>query len=93
MQKESNLVKEINSLDMMINALAIELAEQLSLKTPTAESRKLVGEITDALEELRLSRGVRKMLLCAVAGNSTAVEKKINNRTSRKSSVRLSPAA
>lgn len=93
MQKESNLVKEINSLDMMINALAIELAEQLNTETPTAVSRKLVGEITYALEELRLRRGVRKMLLCAVAGDSTAVDKKINNRTSRKSSVRLSPAA
>ena len=93
MKKEANLIKEINSLDMMINALAIELAEQLSSKTQTAESRKFVGEITEALEGLRLRRGVRKLLLSAFAGSSMAVEKKINNRTSRRSSVRLSPAA
>ena len=93
MKKESNLIKEIISLDMMINALAIDLAEQLGSNAQTAQSHKLVREITDALEELRLRRGVRKMLLSAYAGSSTAVEKKINNRTSRKSSVRLLPAA
>ncbi|HEX5736540.1 MAG TPA: hypothetical protein VF131_27155 [Blastocatellia bacterium] len=92
MKKEANLIKEINSLDMMINALAIELAEQLSAKTRTAESQKLVGEITDSLEELRLRRGVRKMLLSAFAGSSTAVEKKIN-RAIRRPTVRLLPAA
>ncbi|HET8675005.1 MAG TPA: hypothetical protein VFO63_04390 [Blastocatellia bacterium] len=92
MKKEANLIKEITSLDMMINALAIELAEQLSLRTQTAESQKLVTEITSALEELRLRRGVRKMLLSAFAGSSTAVEKKII-RTIRRPSVRLSPAA
>ena len=91
MKKEANLIKEITSLDMMINALAIELAEQSSMRTQTVESRKLVTEITDALEELRLRRGVRKMLLSAFAGSSTAVEKKIS--TIRRPSVRLSPAA
>ena len=97
MQKESNLAKEINSLDMMINALAVELATQLGARAQTAEARKLVSEITEALEELRLARGVRKLLLSASAGNSAAVENNAvennNNRISRKSSVRLSPAA
>ncbi|HJQ69723.1 MAG TPA: hypothetical protein VKA70_12160 [Blastocatellia bacterium] len=93
MNRESNLIKEIASLDMMINALAVELAEQLGSKSRTAESRKLIGEITDALEELRLRRGVRKMLLSASVGSSTAVEKKLGIRAGRRSSVRLSPAA
>lgn len=93
MKKEANLIKEITTLDMMINAVAVELAEQLGSKSQTAESRKLVSEITDTLEELRLRRGVRKMLLSALAGSSTAMEKRIGNRTSRRSSVRLSPAA
>jgi hypothetical protein len=77
----------------MISALAGELAEQLGSKSQTVESHKLVGEITVALEELRLRRGVRKMLLSAYAGSSKAAEKKINNRALRRPSVRLSPAA
>ena len=68
MKKEADLIKEITSLDMMINALAIELAEQSGSKTKTAESRKLVRQMTDALEELRLRRGVRKMLLERIRG-------------------------
>lgn len=92
MQKKSNLTKEIDSLDMMINALAVELAGQMDSKAQTEESRKLVTEIEQAIDELRLARGVRKMLLSAFAG-SDAVEKRVNNRVSRKSSVRLSPAA
>ncbi len=92
MQKKSNLTKEIDILDMMINALALELAEQLDSKAQTEESRKLLGEIETAIDEMRFARGVRKMLLSAVAG-SDAVENRINNRVSRRSSVRLSPAA
>ena len=93
MKKEATLIKEIASLDMMINAVAVELAEQLNSKSQTAESRKFVREITESLEELRLQRGVRKMLLSAFAGSPTAIEKKINDRASRRSSVTLSPAA
>lgn len=93
MHKRTDLIKEIDSLDMVINALTIELAEQLDTKAQSDQLRKLVGEITEALDELRLARGVRKLLLSAYAGSSTAVEKKINNRISRRSSVKLSPAA
>lgn len=93
MQKRTDLIKEIDSLDMVINALTVELAEQLATKAQSDQLRKLVGEITEALDELRLARGVRKLLLSAYAGSSTAVEKKINNRISRRSSVKLSPAA
>ena len=92
MQRKSNLTKEIDTLDMMINALAVELAEQLDSKAQTDESRKLIGEIETAIDEMRFERGVRKMLLNTFAG-SDEVEKRINNRVSRKSSVRLSPAA
>jgi hypothetical protein len=93
MHKRTDLIKEIDSLDMVINALTVELAEQLDTKAQSDQLRKLVGEITEALDELRLARGVRKLLLSAYAGSSTAVEKKINNRISRRSSVKLSPAA
>jgi hypothetical protein len=93
MQKRTDLIKEIDSLDMVINALTVELAEQLDTKAQSDQLRKLVGEITEALDELRLARGVRKLLLSAYAGSSTTVEKKINNRISRRSSVKLSPAA
>lgn len=93
MHKKTDLIKEIDSLDMVINALTVELAEQLDTKAQSDQLRKLVGEITEALDELRLARGVRKLLLSAYAGSSTAVEKKINNRVSRRSSVKLSPAA
>ena len=93
MHKQTDLIKEIESLDMVINALTLELAEQLDTKAQSDQLRKLVGEITEALDELRLARGVRKMLLSAYAGSSTAVEKRINNRSSRRSSVRLTPAA
>jgi hypothetical protein len=92
MQKKSDLTREIDSLDMMINALAVELAEQIDCKAQTEGSRKLITEIEQAIDELRLARGVRRMLLSAFAGTDT-VEKRINNRVSRKSSVRLSPAA
>lgn len=93
MHKRTDLIREIDSLDMVINALTVELAEQLDTKAQSDQLRKLVGEITEALDELRLARGVRKLLLSAYAGSSTAVEKKINNRISRRSSVKLSPAA
>lgn len=92
MQKKSKLAKEIDSLDMMINALAVELAEQIDSKAQAVESRKLITEMEQAIDDLRLERGVRKMLLSAFAG-SDAVDTGINNRVSRKSSVRLSPAA
>lgn len=93
MHKRTDLIREIDSLDMVINALTVELAEQLDTKAQSDQLRKLVGEIMEALDELRLARGVRKLLLSAYAGSSTAVEKKINNRISRRSSVKLSPAA
>ena len=92
MQRKSDLTKEIDTLDMMINALAVELAEQGDCNLQTDESRKLIAEIETAIDEMRFARGVRKMLLSALAG-SDAVEKRIQNRVSRKSSVRLSPAA
>ena len=92
MQRKSNLAKEIDTLDMMINALTVELAEQLDCDAQTGESRKLIGEIETAIDEMRFERGVRRMLLSTFAGSDEA-EKRINNRVSRKSSVRLSPAA
>jgi hypothetical protein len=92
MQRKSDLTKEIDTLDMMINALGVELAEQLDCNLQTDETRKLIAEIETAIDEMRFARGVRKMLLIALAG-SDVVEKRNNNRVSRKSSVRLSPAA
>lgn len=92
MQRKSNLTKEIDTLDMMINALAVELAEQLDCKAQTDESRNLIAQIETAMDEMRFARGVRKMLLSAAAG-SEAVEKRMNNRVSRRSSFSLLPAA
>jgi len=56
-----NLTKEIGELDMLINAVSSEIAEHIS---SNGYDRVLI-EMQEALDELRLARGVRLMMLSA----------------------------
>lgn len=56
-----NLTKEIGELDMLINAVSGEIAEHLS----SNGHDKVLSEMQEALDGLRLARGVRLMMLNA----------------------------
>ena len=56
-----NLTKEIGELDMLINAVSCEIAGHIS----SNGQDKVFIEMQEALDELRLARGVRLMLLNA----------------------------
>ena len=56
-----NLTKEIGELDMLINAVSSEIAEHL---LSNGHDEVLI-EMQEALDELRLARGIRLMLLNA----------------------------
>lgn len=57
----ANLTKEVGELDMLINAISSEIAEHMS----SNGQDKVLTEMQEALDELRLARGVRLMLLNA----------------------------
>jgi hypothetical protein len=61
MMNMQNLTKEIGELDMLINAVSSEIAEHIS---SNGYDRVLI-EMQEALDELRLARGVRLMMLSA----------------------------
>ncbi|MGA9773650.1 MAG: hypothetical protein WBV94_31760 [Blastocatellia bacterium] len=56
-----NLTKEVGQLDLLINAVSSEIAEHVS----SNGYDKVFSEMQEALDELRLSRGVRLMLFNA----------------------------
>jgi len=56
-----NLTKEVGELDMLINAVSSEIAEHVS----SNGHDEVLTEMQEALDELRLARGVRLMLLNA----------------------------
>ena len=61
MMNMQNLTKEIGELDMLISAISSEIAEHIS----SNGQDKVLIEMQEALDELRLARGVRLMLLNA----------------------------
>ena len=59
------LTKEVGDLDMLISAVSNEIVEQQSSNDRSQSARELLKEMQEALDELRLARGVRLMLLNA----------------------------
>ena len=72
MVKMGNLTKEVGELDMIINAISSEIAEHVS----SNGQDKVLTEMQEALDELRLARGVRLMLL-------NAFDRRVNSYATR----------
>jgi hypothetical protein len=68
------LTKEVSELDMLINAVSSDIAQQLALKNRSDATEELLEEMHEALVELRLARGVRVMLLNAFGTRSSRRE-------------------
>lgn len=67
-----NLTKEVGELDMLINAISNEIAEHVLLNGQD----NVFTEMQEALDELRLARGVRLMLL-------NAFDRRVNSYATR----------
>ena len=59
------LTKEVGDLEMLIGAVAREIADHYSSNDGTQAADDLLKEMQEALSELRLARGVRLMMLNA----------------------------
>ena len=83
MIKMENLTKEVGELDMLITAISNEIAEHVSLNGQD----KVFTEMQEALDELRLARGVRMMLFNAFDRrvNSSYVTKNTYDHSTRRS--------
>jgi hypothetical protein len=62
MQRDQHLAEEVGTLDRLIAVIANEIETE---RAATAPRDGLLREMEDAIAELRLSRGVRLMLLNA----------------------------
>jgi hypothetical protein len=83
MLSKSDLRREVGSLEVLINVISSELNGARNAPATLAK------EMEEALEELRLARGLRKILLTALDDNSD-----INLESADKGrSSRLTPAA
>jgi len=67
--RELQLRKELGTLDMMIAALAADLARQHGRGEQGGPESQLVKQMCEALEELRRRRGQTKFLLVALERN------------------------
>jgi hypothetical protein len=65
------LTKEVGELDMLINAVSSDIAQQLASNNRSEAIEELLEEMHEALSELRLARGVRVMLLNAFGTRSS----------------------
>lgn len=83
MRSKSDLRREVGSLEVLINLISDELND--ARNTPAT----LAKEMEEALEELRLARALRKIMLTAFDDN--AETKPESARNFRRSS--LTPAA
>lgn len=59
------LTKEVGDLEMLISAVSSEIADHQSLNDPSQSANELLKEMREAVNELKLARGVRLMLLNA----------------------------
>lgn len=75
MQRDQHLAEEVGTLDRLIAAIANEIETE---RTASAPRDGLLREMEDAIAELRLSRGVRLMLLNAYSVSSVSAPRRHN---------------
>lgn len=59
------IAREINELEKLINAITIEMPKPQAANAQSEKHAQLRAEMESAIEQLRLARGVRLMLLNA----------------------------
>lgn len=77
-----DLQREVGSLELLISALSNDLVNEKNDETQAATANLLVREMEEALTQLRQARGMKKVLLLALADNATG-EKSIRRAKRR----------
>jgi hypothetical protein len=65
MLNKQMIAREINELEKLINAITVEMPKPQSSSTLNEKQVQLRAEMEAAIEQLRLARGLRLMLLNA----------------------------